>query len=761
MFALTNSARGIAATVLRLLLILALLLPATGSAPPLAARPLEQDLPSARMAPAKPALFSINNDETISAGKLVSIQSQPPPRVEVVQQANLVYFRLSATSLIKRYNLESKTWLPDIVLPRAPISLAADENHLFISTGNQVYRYNLDGSGERLLRETESSIRSLHLNGPYLYINHSTYPDGKLESIDKESGLYIDSDTRLYYIWADPLLVPKLGKLISIDEGSHPASLLTIELKPDGTFGAATRLSASQSLWTDKQLFLWPDEARVADLSGVVFHTPDLTVSNSLGEFFDDMTFYGDLPLVLRNQTVYAYSNTFAVSGQHSLPQKPLKIVAWDRQLFVFYEVTDNLQVETIPIQEFTNLEPGRPVDPKNLRYIPDAAFISNGEILYLLSRSYLSLFRWSIAERRYLPTIPLAFGPTSLAYSAVTDHFYFGYPPNQITQLSSDPTAVETPFVTLPGKLCGLATAEEFVLACTRSQFDWPSHVTYRPDGTVAAQTTENYDLVSEAYTWSPARQRMYFISTGISPKDLFWEAIDANGFITPTVQSPYHSDEGMIQPVRVAPDGSLVVLGSGYLHEPTTLERVGQLSNPIVDAAWKGSTLYTLRTTRPDAQLQRWNQTQNLAGAKQIPGIAWGLYAVDEGLLSITYLGDGIDPPAPGVPGVPVFAIWNEDFEEIYQPIFADFVASPTRGIAPLTVAFQQRASGGERENYLWNFGDGESSEQQNPLHTFTTPGAYTVTLTVSGPRASDTITKTGYIIANYSSYLPLVSY
>jgi len=45
----------------------------------------------------------------------------------------------------------------------------------------------------------------------------------------------------------------------------------------------------------------------------------------------------------------------------------------------------------------------------------------------------------------------------------------------------------------------------------------------------------------------------------------------------------------------------------------------------------------------------------------------------------------------------------------------------------------------------NYFWNFGDGNISNIQNPSHTYTTSGTYTVTLIASNCVFSDTITKT----------------
>jgi hypothetical protein len=60
----------------------------------------------------------------------------------------------------------------------------------------------------------------------------------------------------------------------------------------------------------------------------------------------------------------------------------------------------------------------------------------------------------------------------------------------------------------------------------------------------------------------------------------------------------------------------------------------------------------------------------------------------------------------------------------------------ADPSRGVAPLTVAFSVTASDpdGDALSYSWDFGDGNSSDQQNPTHTYTEPGTYEAELTVS---------------------------
>lgn len=70
---------------------------------------------------------------------------------------------------------------------------------------------------------------------------------------------------------------------------------------------------------------------------------------------------------------------------------------------------------------------------------------------------------------------------------------------------------------------------------------------------------------------------------------------------------------------------------------------------------------------------------------------------------------------------------------------PPVADFVANPTVGVDPLSVSFTDRSTG-TITDYFWIFGDGRFSRAQNPTHTYTAPGRYTVWLIVIGPGGID---------------------
>jgi len=82
-----------------------------------------------------------------------------------------------------------------------------------------------------------------------------------------------------------------------------------------------------------------------------------------------------------------------------------------------------------------------------------------------------------------------------------------------------------------------------------------------------------------------------------------------------------------------------------------------------------------------------------------------------------------------------------------EIREILDAEFGADHTFGVAPFTVHFTDMTSMNP-DTWLWDFGDGTTSELQNPSHTYNTKGIYTVTLTASNSIENSTEKKNGFI-------------
>ncbi|MGZ4676491.1 MAG: CBM96 family carbohydrate-binding protein [Acidimicrobiia bacterium] len=107
--------------------------------------------------------------------------------------------------------------------------------------------------------------------------------------------------------------------------------------------------------------------------------------------------------------------------------------------------------------------------------------------------------------------------------------------------------------------------------------------------------------------------------------------------------------------------------------------------------------------------------------------------------------FVSDGYDFRAQGDPlryGIFVF-----DIVDGTAAPTASFTAAPTTGVAPLATQFNDTSTGVPTQ-WLWNFGDGTTSTAQSPLHTFSNPGTFSVTLTVTNSKGTATTTQTDFV-------------
>ena len=89
------------------------------------------------------------------------------------------------------------------------------------------------------------------------------------------------------------------------------------------------------------------------------------------------------------------------------------------------------------------------------------------------------------------------------------------------------------------------------------------------------------------------------------------------------------------------------------------------------------------------------------------------------------------------------------------IATPI-ASFTADIRKGTLPLSVQFTDTSSNSPT-SWVWLFGDGTESTLENPLHTYTSAGTYTVELTAANAGGSRTTTASWYITVTDETAAP----
>jgi PKD repeat protein len=159
-------------------------------------------------------------------------------------------------------------------------------------------------------------------------------------------------------------------------------------------------------------------------------------------------------------------------------------------------------------------------------------------------------------------------------------------------------------------------------------------------------------------------------------------------------------------------------------YVGETPTLE----LSMTQETLAGNDGTA-TVNATGGNAPYQwEWNNSSNNS---TIIGLTAGEYCV-----TVTEYGNGCQATA----------CIDVTLEALPAPI-ADFVADDTEACLSLTVNFTDLSTNNPTE-WLWDFGDGATSTEQNPTHAYSTIGVYTVSLTATNEIGSDQEVKADYI-------------
>ncbi|KKG26024.1 PKD domain-containing protein [Methanosarcina sp. 2.H.T.1A.8] len=85
-------------------------------------------------------------------------------------------------------------------------------------------------------------------------------------------------------------------------------------------------------------------------------------------------------------------------------------------------------------------------------------------------------------------------------------------------------------------------------------------------------------------------------------------------------------------------------------------------------------------------------------------------------------------------------------DSYINVTIPPVPAFSANITEGLFPLTVKFTDESQ--YAETLEWNFGDGDSSNELNPIHTYSAAGLYSVSLTATGNGTSVTKTVENYL-------------
>ncbi|MCS7062446.1 MAG: PQQ-dependent sugar dehydrogenase [Methylacidiphilales bacterium] len=242
----------------------------------------------------------------------------------------------------------------------------------------------------------------------------------------------------------------------------------------------------------------------------------------------------------------------------------------------------------------------------------------------------------------------------------------------------------------------------------------------------------------------WRRLTNTLYFTENGPNSNDRLGRALPGQSFgwndtdISMTINALYNWVTP-VAPVQLAFIESGVFNGSGF--PPNKLNRlyVAESGPTFALGPANNGKRITEFLISPNGQLQEAPTVfAQYAGSGR--STACAIAAGPDGLYFSDLYAEDATPTTVSKPGANIFRIRFLGT--------ADFSVNVTSGPPPLTVQFTDQSTMPGATQWFWEFGDGNTSTLQNPTHTYTTAGTFTVRLRVTGSNGVVQTKKAGLI-------------
>jgi hypothetical protein len=590
---------------------------------------------------------------------LTATGSAQTPWLQSHRLGNEVRFLYS--NLVRRYDLATKSWLPDIPLPRSgATAFTGDDLGNAVAYGTSIYLYNPAWSDERASGNVSEPVAHLFLDDSLLIAIHRSFGFGnsRISTFSRDSATIITTRQFSLTGFYAASHAPGLNRLYGRSYGSTSTQFSLANYTTAGTITSSSDVSNSTSNPSPSQSFVFPDERRFVDSNGIIYTTETLLKSGSFGGPVTDIDWNGDVPIVIRGTDLIAFRNTITEAGRVTIPAGAAKIAVTSSDAFLFRPTTTTPTVQIVPLGHIEAPNPGEPLNPNGLAFSPANTFIDINNVIHFYSWEQMALFPWSLSERKYLPAISLPGTPYSVSYSAPNHSVYYFYFSNrsQLRKIDlASPSPQESFFASLPFDPWNCATAGNLTFTDSHDRKVILSAAGAVLDD-IPRPTFRQYE--SRTKCWDPTRRRMFHFATD-GVRKISHDSIDPDGKFTGTTESETFSEISLWAPILVSPDGNLVVIGSGFVFNADNLTRIVNISNPITDGVWLDSTLVSIALINGVTHLQTRTGPMFSTGpiVRQFPGSPVRIFNSPSGLVVIT-----------SVDGVPRFHILDDSFSTIF---------------------------------------------------------------------------------------------
>ncbi len=612
-------------------------------------------------------------------------------------EGDIAYLLRKSPAMIMRYDMSNAEWMSPINLPKIPTAFGIDDTSIYVAYGREIKQLDKNGGNEMHVINTANDVIDLLMDGNLLFANRTEGSYAQLSVIDKsqkslisEWANYIDS---LY----GASIAPSKNTMFGRSRGISPSDITYASYDDAGfiTMGGDSPYHGDYP--NAEKTWVFPDGNRVVDSSGTVYNTTDLSYNNSFATNITDIDFSGpDIPILLIEDELVSFSNTLLETGSYSLSDPSQNLSIFGDNIFVFYESAEsptNVAVEIVGLSALTPDPPGEPIDPVGLEYEIDSTTMDDAGIVYVLSKSFASVFRWDTTTQSYLDTIPLPEPADIIEYSAELNRLYIYSASRKVYQVDLFSTGLDVlPYVNLPLAINKLIPLETDLLLLYNGS--WEDQWIYDQDGNLLITPVQCcYD---DFHFYVAQTRRLYVEGT-------YKEYLGSGIFGSTVGGGPYD-----LTPLAISRNNQVLIDAPGFLYSADNFSAIDVLSNDILAAGWDGTNqlftvedLNVLITDRTN--IQRWNQYLVDSLELSVPGKYVAFYVMTDQVLLVT-----------SINGIPSLNMFNTSFEVVPPPALDSTELSITK-FSALAVYLQWLDVQGESQYVLERKLEGESEWQR----------------------------------------------
>ncbi|PTX91566.1 immunoglobulin domain-containing protein [Opitutus sp. ER46] len=571
-------------------------------------------------------------------------ESNTTPWVSVAQLGEVVYFLATEPSRIERYDLAAEKWLPSVVLSatQVPTAFLPTTEGVYVAYGRTLARRSPSLVDETPVLNAGADITQLYAHGDFLYyLSGAPNYSPTLQSVRRSNLQPGPTVAAMHKVVFSQLTNRGYG--LTSNEASRPAAFT---ISSDGSFTDVTTASYdAYDSYSIKRLHLVAGGSELVTTNGSRFATPSLAYTGSLGLPFLDLVSRSDgATVVLRAGMAHLLrAGDYAETARAPLSFAATRAFGRGTDVFVFGANAGTLPFAVAKLAPAAFVAPiPRPVTTgQGERMSLDGVAFGDG-VVQIVSRTKQAVVRWSTSTRSYLSAVPLRGSPRLVTSNPKGTRTLLQYEDGTLTAVPltlSTPT--ETAVAVHPYSFGSVMDIERLLVCSTgynRMGFDANGQFVF----------STSYESSGLGLYWNAALRRLYSVSRYSS--GFQYEATTAEGI--PGYAVAGSTDATM--PLCPNAEGTLMATGNGRVLS-ADLKPLGALANNILDGAWLGNRLYSLRVgTAGTAQVQRWSEvTYLLDGTVDLPGTPLRVFAIsDKQLVVVT-----------SVQGFPSFTVLNAD--------------------------------------------------------------------------------------------------